>query len=93
MMSFLADASTNGEITEYLAICRQKAVATLASETRESLQRESGFHRLPISRGELHLYNIGHLQHDTGQLSAYFRRVDEALQDPKAIRWITTGWR
>jgi hypothetical protein len=31
------------EITEYLAICRQKAVATLASETRESLSARRGF--------------------------------------------------
>ena len=31
------------EITEYLAICRQKARETLASETRESLERESEF--------------------------------------------------
>ncbi len=81
------------EITEYLAICRQKAIETLASETRESLERESGFPWLSFSRGELHLYNIRHIQHHTGQLSAYLRRIDEALQDPKAVRWVATGWR
>ena len=81
------------ELTEYLAICRQKATETLASETGESLKREAGFHWLSLSRGELHLYNIRHVQHHTGQLSAYLRRIDEALQAPNAVRWIGTGWR
>jgi len=81
------------EITEYLVMCRKKATETLASETRESLERESGFHWLPFSRGELHVYNIRHVQHHTGQLSAYLRRIDPALQDPKAVRWVGTGWR
>ncbi len=81
------------ELTEYLAICRQKGIETLASETPESLEHVSGFQWLPFSRGEVHLYNIRHIQHHTGQLSAFLRKVDEALQDPKAVRWISTGWR
>jgi len=81
------------ELTEYLVICRRKAVETLASETPESLERESGFHWLPFTRGELHVYNLRHVQHHTGQLSAYLRRVDAALQDPKAMRWVRSGWR
>jgi uncharacterized damage-inducible protein DinB len=76
------------ETLAYLAICRQKAVATLASETRESLQGASGFARLPFSRGELHLYNIRHVQHHTGQLSAYLRRI---VPDGKRS-WIKSGW-
>ncbi len=81
------------ELTEYLTICRQKGIETLASETPESLEHLSGFQWLPFSRGEVHLYNIRHIQHHTGQLSAFLRRVDEALQDSKAVRWISTGWR
>ncbi len=82
-----------GELAEYVTVCRQKAIATLAAETRESLERPAGFSWLSFSRGELHLYNIRHLQHHTGQLSAYLRRVDVALQSPKAVRWVATGWR
>lgn len=74
------------EISEYLVTCRQKAVETLASESRESLERPSGFPWLPFSRAELHLYNIRHVQHHTGQLSAFLRKVDQA---PK---WVKTGW-
>jgi hypothetical protein len=81
------------ELAEYVVICREKALATLASETRESLESPSGFHWLPFTRGELHLYNLRHLQHHAGQLGAYLRRVDEALQDPQAVRWARTGWR
>ena len=76
------------ETLSYLAVCRQKAVATLAAETRQSLEGPSGFARLPFSRGELHMYNIRHVQHHTGQLSAYLRRI---VDDGKGW-WVKTGW-
>lgn len=81
------------ETLSYLRICREKARETLASETPESLARESGFSWVPISRGELHVYNIRHVQHHTGQMSAYLRRIDETLKDADSLDWITTGWR
>ena len=77
------------ETLAYLALCRQKALETLASETPETLQRRSGFSWLPVSRGELHLYNLRHVQHHTGQLSAYLRRVVENGER----WWIKTGWK
>jgi hypothetical protein len=77
------------ETLSYLAICRKKAVETLASETPGSLERESGFSWPPFSRGELHLYNIRHVQHHTGQLSAYLRRI---IEDGERW-WVKTGWR
>ena len=77
------------ETLSYLAICRQKSIETLAAETPESLRRASGFSWLPFSRGELHLYNIRHVQHHAGQLSAYLRRIVEDGQR----WWVKTGWR
>ena len=77
------------ETRAYLAVCRSKAVETLAAETLESLQGPSGFSKLRFSRGELHLYNIRHVQHHTGQLSAYLRRVAD---DGKGS-WVKSGWR
>jgi hypothetical protein len=79
---------TKDETLSYLALCRQKAVETLASEIQESLEAPSGFPRLPFSRGELHLSSIRHVQHHTGQLSAYLRRI---VQD-EASWWVKTGW-
>jgi hypothetical protein len=81
------------ETLAYVAICRQKALETLARETRESLEGPSGFSYRKCTRGELHLYNIRHIQHHTEQLSAYLRRVDPELKDPKALRWVGSGWR
>jgi hypothetical protein len=77
------------ELAAYLAICRQKAVETIAAETAESLGRPTGFHWLRFSRLELHVYNIRHIQHHAGQMSAFLRRVDGAI-DP---RWVGTGWK
>jgi DinB superfamily len=81
------------ESLAYAAICRRKVVDSLAAETRDTLAGESGFSWYPISRGELHLCNLRHIQHHTGQLSAYLRRIDHQLGDRKSLPWIRTGWR
>lgn len=81
------------ETLKYLAICREKMLAVIAAESPESLQGPSGFTYRQFSRGELYLYNIRHVQHHTGQLSAYLRRVDEPSRDRHALPWIGTGWR
>ena len=77
----------------YLAICRQKLIDTLTAETRESLEGPSGFSWRPISRGELYIYTLRHVQHHTGSMSAYLRRLDGALPDLKALPWVASGWR
>jgi hypothetical protein len=79
------------ETLAYVAICRQQLLATLAAETAESLQGPCGFSWRKITRGELHLYNLRHVQHHIGALSAYLRRVDPALGERKALPWIGTG--
>jgi hypothetical protein len=84
---------TRDETLAYVAICRQKAVETLARETQESLEGPSGFSYRRCTRGELHLYNLRHIQHHTGQLSAYLRRVDADLANSKALPWVGSGWR
>lgn len=86
---FPSRAFDQAEIAEYLQICRQKAIDTFAADTPESLERPSGFKRLAFSRLELHLYNLRHLQHHTGQLGASLRRIDESI-DPF---WVGSGWK
>jgi len=76
----------------YVDICRAKMLETMAWETAASLEGPSGFSWLPISRGELHIYNIRHIQHHTGQMSAYLRRVDPVLKATNALDWVRTGW-
>ena len=77
------------EILAYLALCRQKAGDALAVETPATLEAPSRFPGRPATRGELHLYNLRHLQHHVGQLGACLRREDESI-DP---RWVGSGWR
>jgi len=76
----------------YVSICRQKAIEVLTAETPQSLSSASGFSWLAFSRLELHLYNLRHIQHHTGQLSAYLRRVVPTLAQGKGVRWARSGW-
>lgn len=62
------------ELLGYLEFCRRKLAETLDAETGASLAGPSGFPRLKFSRAELHLYNLRHIQHHTGQLTAFLRR-------------------
>jgi hypothetical protein len=75
------------EISRYLQICLEKARATFAAETEQSLAAPNGHGRKNYSRHELHLYNLRHIQHHTGQLSVFVRKVGA---DPK---WIGSGWK
>ena len=81
------------EIVEYLAVCRAKVSACFEAETREMLEGTSGFHRYPVSRGEMHIINIRHIQHHTAQLSASLRSIGPAFQESGVLRWARTGWR
>jgi hypothetical protein len=81
------------EAQSYVLICRQKAIDSLRTETPETLAGPSGFSRYKCSRGELHLINIRHIQHHTGQLSAFLRHVDPACHERPALPWVATGWR
>ena len=85
----LAQAAT----LEYVPICLEKIRTTIASETETTLQQPSGFSWLPFTRGELHLYNLRHVQHHTGQLSAQLRRLDPNCASREMLRWVRTGWR
>lgn len=80
-------AYTQALTSGYVHHCRQKAIASVGAETAESLAGPSGFTRRNITRVELHVYNIRHIQHHAAQLSLRLRwgagtRID----------WRGTGW-
>jgi hypothetical protein len=81
------------EAMEYVPLCRKKAIDSIAAETEHSLAGPSGFSWYKITRGEMHLVNIRHIQHHTGQLSAYLRRVEKRCKDRNELRWIGSGWK
>lgn len=76
---------TRDEMRRYTAMCRQKLDATIASESDATIEGPSGFAWLKFSRAELHLYNMRHVQHHTGQLSASLRRAGVET------RWVKMG--
>jgi hypothetical protein len=77
----------------YVDICRQKALDMIAAETGDSLKGPSGFSWYKITRGEMHLVNIRHIQHHAAQLSAFLRRVDPVCAERRALPWVASGWK
>ncbi|MBK9127412.1 MAG: DinB family protein [Phycisphaerales bacterium] len=74
------------ELLDYVTLCRRKLHDALAAETAESLSGASGFAYRRFSRAELHLYNLRHLQHHAGQLTALLHRIG------LGTRWAQSGW-
>ncbi|HVZ93381.1 MAG TPA: DinB family protein [Phycisphaerales bacterium] len=78
---------TRDEMRSYMRACRSLLLEAMNAETEASLVGPSGFPHLAITRAELHLYSIRHVQHHTGQLGASLRRLGVQL------RWVKTGWK
>jgi hypothetical protein len=65
------------ELLEYQEFCCGEVAGKVPAI---GLNRESGFSWLPFNRFEVHLYNLRHLQHHTGQLADRLRvRADIGL--------------
>jgi hypothetical protein len=75
------------QLMPYVEFCRQKALMNMATETASSLAATTTLTRYPMSRLELHLYNIRHLQHHAAQLVLRLR-----LEQDADIPWIGSQW-
>ena len=75
------------ELVEYADFCRGKAIEGVGAETEATLAGASGFKWYKVNRLELHFINIRHVQHHTGQLSAFLRRCE------LKPRWCGSGWK
>ena len=75
-------------VKAYLNHCRNKATDVIAAETTSSLEAPCGFPRRNMSRSELHVYNMRHVQHHAAQLSLRLR-----LDHGESIPWVGSGWR
>ncbi len=73
-------------VSAYLEHCRQLARQVLRRETAESLRAKADFPWHKFSRGELHVYNIRHLQHHAAQLIMRLR-----LDTNVDIPWVKCG--
>ncbi len=71
------------ELLAYLAHCREKCRSTVGDITDRHAASPCGFDRLGLTIGELHLYNLRHVQHGAAQLNLHLRQSIE-----KAPGWI-----
>jgi len=63
------------ELLAYLKHTRALVHASLARETSRTLAGPSGFSWVPVTRAELAIYSMRHVQHHAGQLGALLRRA------------------
>lgn len=75
------------ETLAYTEICHERLVSQIAAETEGSLAGPSGISFRKITRAELHIYNMRHVQHHTGAMSAFLRKLGVELD------WIGRGWK
>lgn len=78
---------------DYLDICLDKLRSVMASESEAIWKGPSGFNWYPFTRAELHLINLRHVQHHTGQLSSHLRRLVPDCRGHSELKWISSGWR
>lgn len=75
-------------LRSYLDHCRSRASEVVSAESEEALSAPCGFLPKTFSRGELHVYNIRHIQHHAAQLILRLR-----LSFDDDIPWLGTGWK
>lgn len=88
---------TREELRSYLASVRQKAHTTLAALTDEQARRPVAYpwsERMPLSYGELQLYNLRHVQEHAAQLSLFLGQhgvPGEALDWVPSAKGVTSS--
>lgn len=60
---------------DYLTHCITKLKTTVEAETKETLAGESGINFRKITRAELYIYNLRHIQHHAAQLGLRIQLV------------------
>jgi hypothetical protein len=67
------------ELRTYIEYCRKKCKKQLMALTDEKAAAPSVFDRPKLTLGELHLYNLRHVQHGAAQLNLHLRqKIDSA---------------
>lgn len=74
---------TKAELQAYLEHGRDKCRATIEAMNEEQARRRSGFEWIDVSRAELLLYNMRHVQHHAAQLNLILRQTIDS-----APRWV-----
>lgn len=79
---------TKEELLTYLAHCQRKCGAAVQVTVGEAARRPCGLSWLAVSRAELHIYNLRHVQHHAAQLNLLLREATDAAPD-----WVSVSGR
>ena len=79
----IGDPYTKDDILEYFDYIDERIAGFVAAAPYED---PAGFFWLPFTRGELHFYNIRHIQHHAGQL---IERLRQATGN--GVDWVRSG--
>ncbi len=74
---------TKAELLAYVEHGRRKCRETIAALTEETARERAGFDWLGLTRAEMLLYNLRHVQHHAAQLNLILRQVTDS-----APRWV-----
>jgi hypothetical protein len=75
-----ADVLSKEDVLAYCDYVDERVASLVASTSFDAV---SGFHWLPFSKGETHLYNLRHIQHHAAQMIERLRQ-----ETGTAIRWV-----
>jgi hypothetical protein len=92
----LCQGLTRADTLAFIEYTHENIIRSLGKETEATLQSAafpSIFRRKSLTRLELHLYNIRHLQHHMAQMSLVVRKLSDANELGLTLPWVGTGWR
>jgi DinB superfamily len=73
---------------EYMSFCLKKCREVVSGETYESMLGDCGIARRKMSRLELYIYLVRHIQHHAAQLGL---RIQARVG--KELSWVGSGWK
>jgi hypothetical protein len=79
--------NSRDDMLRYLVFCRAKATKVIGQETAASLSADTKILWYSISRAELLICTLRHLQHHVAQLIMKLRKDSDV-----SIGWIKSGW-
>ena len=74
-------------VKAYVDHCRDKVSDVIFAESAETLAAQFVYGRLAVSRAELHVNSLRHVQHHAAQLSLRLR-----IDTNDGVPWIASGW-
>jgi uncharacterized damage-inducible protein DinB len=93
----ISEGLSKADTLAFVERTRENIITSIERETEATLRDDSSFpsvfRRKPLTRIELHIYNIRHIQHHTAQMSFVLRKLSDEHGLDLKLPWVGTGWR